>query len=345
MSILFVTGDLSATGGIQEYNRNFLRALQELSIPYKIFSIRFGGYIGKVLFFFGFFLRIIFSRPRFIIFSHVNFYLLGAVARSLGIRYAVMTYGIDVWDLNNKKKKFLSKALYIITISRFTEEKITQQSTDVDNFFILPPSIDGDGFYPKEKRQDLIEKYGLKNKKIILTVARLSENEGYKGYDMVIESLPRVIERIPNTSYLLVGEGDDRLRLEKLVREKGLEDVVVFCGRVGDDLVDYYNLCDVFVMPSKKEGFGIVFLEALACGKPVIVGSQDASREAIQEELGTLINPDNMEEVADTIISVLNKTTPGGISNGRTLREKTLQTFGFPAFIKRVKLLIDGLPK
>jgi len=345
MNILFVTGNLSAIGGIQEYNRNFLRALEELSIPNKVISIKFGGYIGRIVFLFGFLWRIIFSRPKFIIFSHINFYPLGVPAHLLGIRYAVITYGIDVWDLNNKKRKFLSKAARIVTISRFTEEKMVQQDVDPAKLFILPPSINGDKFYPKEKRKDLVERYGLEGKKVVLTVARLSKNEGYKGYDVVIESLPEIIKKVPNVKYLLVGEGDDLWRLEKLVRERELEDVVVFCGHVGDDLVDYYNLCDAFVMPSKKEGFGIVFLEALACGKPVVAGDQDASREAIQEKLGFLVNSDNAKEVGGAIISTLKNVASKNVFNGEMLRAKTLEIFGFPVFVNRIRVLFNECQK
>ena len=108
-----------------------------------------------------------------------------------------------------------------------------------------------------------------------MTVSRLASSERYKGHDRVIRSLPRVLLKHPETIYLIVGDGDDRPRLEALASEFGVRDKVRFAGLVaGEELPDYFRLADVFVMPSTGEGFGIVFLEAMACGIDVIGGNQ-----------------------------------------------------------------------
>ena len=107
--------------------------------------------------------------------------------------------------------------------------------------------------------------------------------------------------------YVIVGDGDDRARLEKLADELDVRDLVIFAGKVpAEELCDHYNLCDLFAMPSTGEGFGIVFLEALACGKPVIAGNKDASRDAILDgELGMLVDPDNLQELTEALVAVL----------------------------------------
>ena len=113
----------------------------------------------------------------------------------------------------------------------------------------------------------------------------------------------------PDTRYLLVGTGPDLLRIEKLAAEQGVQDAVVLAGFVPDEeLCEHYNLCDLFAMPSKAEGFGIVYLEALACGKLVLAGNKDGSRDALNDgELGLLVDPDDTDEIAAESIRVLRR--------------------------------------
>src|SRR5207245_9052865 len=125
-------------------------------------------------------------------------------------------------------------------------------------------------------------------------------------------ALPAMRREISDIRYVLVGEGEDRARIEALVRELDLCGVVVLAGGVSPrELVDYYNLCDVFAMPSKGEGFGIVYLEALACGKPVIAGNKDGSVDAVLNgELGVLVDPESVDEIAKALAGVISKTHP-----------------------------------
>jgi len=119
---------------------------------------------------------------------------------------------------------------------------------------------------------------------------------------------------------------------------------VTLAGTVSDaELPDYYNLCDVFAMPSKGEGFGIVYLEALSCGKPVLAGNMDGSCDPLQHgQLGVLVNPDNTAEIAEALISILKRTYPLPILyRGDELRERTLKAFGPDRFFSEVKYLLD----
>jgi glycosyltransferase involved in cell wall biosynthesis len=140
-----------------------------------------------------------------------------------------------------------------------------------------------------------------------MTVSRLTSWDRYKGHDRVIRALPSLLSEHPNAVYLVVGEGDDRRRLEAVAAEVGLSHKVQFTGEVApEELPDHFRLADVFVMPSTGEGFGIVFLEAMACGVRVIGGNRDGSRDALcGSALAAAVEPDNREELVSAIHSAL----------------------------------------
>lgn len=351
MKILFLASDLGVIGGIQQYNRNFLRAVRENGKDI-IFAVEFKGgvFYRKPRFAVKFLLSLFRFRPDLIICGHINFFIFGYLAKKIfGIDYAIFTHGIEVWNLKNFFHiKAIKAAKIITTVSSYTKKKIIEQVPDIENkIFTLFNSINGKQFKIQEKSPSLLDKYGLDGKKVILTVARLSVREKYKGYDQIIRSLPRVISKIPNARYILVGSGDDASRIKKLASDIGMENYVIFAGSVETkELIDYYNIADVFVMPSKGEGFGIVFLEALACGKPVIAGNQDGSREAVLNgELGVLIDPDDIEEIAKSIIGVFKKEIPNKLSDGQYLRKRVLEVYGFDKFKEKVKNLIYELSR
>ena len=176
-------------------------------------------------------------------------------------------------------------------------------------------------------------------------MARLASSEKYKGYDEIIRALPKIVSEVPDVAYVIVGEGDDSARISRLVRELGLGERVALTGRVSDaELLDYFNLCDVFAMPSLGEGFGIVFLNALACGKPVVAGDKDASREAVLNgELGILVDPQSEPEIIRAIESVLSGRADKRFFDGRFLRDKVLGVFGFDKFKEWVRILLNEL--
>jgi glycosyltransferase involved in cell wall biosynthesis len=173
------------------------------------------------------------------------------------------------------------------------------------------------------------------SRKIILTVARLVGAERYKGYDTMLSALASVRRSVPEVHYIIAGDGPDRRRVEGLVQELGLSDCVTLVGFVPDaELVDYYNLCDVFAMPSKGEGFGIVYLEAMACGKPVLAGNKDGSVDALRGgDFGVLVDPDSIEEISAALIQLLQKRHPHFLVNHPDLlRKSVIEVFGLDAF-------------
>jgi len=115
-----------------------------------------------------------------------------------------------------------------------------------------------------------------------MTVARLWSGDIYKGVDVTIRALPKVAQDEQEVKYLVIGRGDDRPRLEKLAQDLGVGDRIIFAGFVPtEELVDHYRLADAYIMPS-QEGFGIVYLEAMACGVPVLAGDGDGSADPLQ---------------------------------------------------------------
>ncbi|BAZ01867.1 glycosyltransferase [Tolypothrix tenuis PCC 7101] len=349
-------------GGIQVYSAFFLQALQSIypESQYNIFikqdvkgssditylsSTKFyftGAYSNKIRTL-AFATKILsqglVQYPDLVIAAHINFsiaaYLLKVLA---GIPYWINVYGLEVWELKNPiLKKALQNADRILSISGYTRDRlIKEQNIDADKISLLPCTFDASNFKIASKPTYLLDKYQLTPEQpVILTVARLAESERYKGYDQILQALSQIREIIPDVHYIIVGKGKDQPRIEKVIANLGIKDCVTLAGFVPDEeLCDYYNLCDVFAMPSKREGFGIVYLEALACGKPVLAGNQDGAIDALcHGELGALVNPDDVGEIAKTLIQILQGTYHNHlIYQPENLRQKVIDTFGFERF-------------
>jgi glycosyltransferase involved in cell wall biosynthesis len=279
------------------------------------------------------------QRPDLIISTHLNFTVAAYWLKLLtGIPYWTIAHGIDAWNITNPAlKKALHHADLILAVSGYTKQRmIKEQKLDPSKIVILPNTFDANRFKIAPKPDYLLKQYKLKPEQpIILTVARLADVERYKGYDQVLRAIPQIRQIIPDIHYIIAGKGSDRKRVEQIIAELELQDCVTLAGFVPDEqLCDYYNLCDVFAMPSKREGFGIVYLEALACGKPVLGGNQDGAVDALcHGELGALINPDDIKEIAQTLIQILKGSYPNPlIYQPEALRQKAIETFGFESF-------------
>lgn len=233
------------------------------------------------------------------------------------IPYCIYVYGGEVEKYKRVKlvhpliRLILRNAQKIIANSKYTSGEFIRLGIPAEKFVVINPGVDTQKFIPAPKNPEIEKTYGLKNKKVILTVARLVER---KGQDMVIKALPRVLEKVSNLVYLIVGEGSQELKLKELVRGLHLETYVDFVGRVPNDaLPRYYNACDVFIMPNREtkgteivEGFGISFIEANACGKPVIGGRSGGVEDAIVDGVtGLLVDPLNTEQIANAILRFL----------------------------------------
>ncbi|PSR17665.1 glycosyltransferase [filamentous cyanobacterium CCP3] len=289
------------------------------------------------------------QRPDLILCGHLNFAPVAYfLYHLLGIPYWVLVYGVDAWNIENPlRRRALQNAEKVVSISGYTRDRLIQeQNLQPDKISLLPVTFNVDKFHIQPKPIYLFNRHNLKsNQPVILTVARLADDEQYKGYDQVIRAMPLIRRKIPDIHYILVGKGSDRPRIEALINSLGLEDCITLVGFVSDaEICDYYNLCDVFVMPSKGEGFGIVYLEALACGKPTVGGNQDGAIDALcHGELGMLVDPDNVYEIAVALTEILQgKSLHPIIYQPEDLRQKVDEIYGFESFQANLQILLQN---
>ncbi|HVD61326.1 MAG TPA: glycosyltransferase family 4 protein [Gemmatimonadaceae bacterium] len=331
MKVLVLATDVfGGTGGIARYTRDFVAAVA--SYPATIDVVVIPRVIarepeplpdrvtyltapaGSKSRFVSTVLREAARRPRFdwIVCAHVNLLSIAHAAAALcGAKVFLLTYGIEVWDSRSRLAKLLMERTdAVASISEFTLNKMRQWSPlPADATFLLPNAIDLSSYTPGAPSADIGAKWGLDGRRVLLTLGRMDAREQAKGFDEVLEVLPRLLEEYPQLVYMIVGDGSDRSRLEKKSRDLGIDRSVVFTGYVEEsEKLDYYRAADLFLMPSRLEGFGYVFLEALATGLPVIASKLDGSREAVRDGAwGILVDPSNPEELASAIKSALTK--------------------------------------
>ena len=358
-------------GGIQVYSAFLLEALQNLypQVKYEVFlkhdtcrtsnfsletntKFHFAGKWNKTLRTLVFASQIFghgfWQRPIIIISSHLNFTVVAYLLKYLtGIPYWAVAHGVDAWNITNPTlKTALCHADRILAVSEYTRDRLLkEQNLNPAKVSVLPNTFDARRFQIAPKPQYLLKRHSLTvEQPIILTVARLDNSERYKGYDQILLAMLKIRLAIPNAHYILVGKGSDRSRIEQLISQLNLSDCVTLAGFIPDsELCDYYNLCDVFAMPSKGEGFGIVYLEAVACGKPTLAGNQDGAVDALcNGELGVLVNPDDVNAIAQTLIQILQGAYPHPILyQPQILREQVIAKFGFEQFQKTLAELIQ----
>ena len=250
-------------------------------------------------------------RPIDVIFcGHVYMAPLAwGLARIFGARYWLQTHGIDIWTPRRGLDRAAIEATDLVTaVSRVTRRRLLGW-TDLtpDRVRVLPNTV-RDIFVPGVASSSYRARLGITSGPVILTVGRLASTERSKGHESIFALLPSLRERFPGLVYLIAGEGDDRPRLEERARELRLDPGVVrFLGYVPDDeLPDLYRLADLFVMPSATEGFGIVYLEAAACGLRVLGGAGDGSVDAIQDSsVGATVEPGDAKALLTAIVAGL----------------------------------------
>jgi phosphatidylinositol alpha-1,6-mannosyltransferase len=327
-ALALVTDSFAGDGGIAEYNRQFLCALAacdwigEVSVLPRLRATssrelppgltELGPVTNKLAYSFVALRTAITRRIDIIFCGHIFMVPLGAaIARLIRAPLWVQAHGIDAWkELSWLHRRSIEGAALVTSVSRYTRRRLLEWvEIDPARVKVLPNTVDP-RFCPGPKPPHLLDRYGAHRQKVLLTVSRLASSERYKGHDRVIRILSRVLAQFPNTIYLIVGDGDDRPRLEALAKELGVHERVRFAGFLpAEDLPEHYRLADVFVMPSTGEGFGIAFLEAMASGLPVIGGNQDGSLDPLGDgTCGTAINPIDADALASAICTALANT-------------------------------------
>ncbi len=236
-------------------------------------------------------------------------------------------------------------------MSEFTKQKIIDaHGVEPRKIKVFPNTIDPlyEPIKQSKSRKQLYDEYGIGvDTKVLLSACRLFSTERYKGYDRVIKALPEVKNRVGDLRYLIVGRGDkeELNRVKRLCDDSGVSEDVIIIGEVGEEVLkEFYAIADLFVLPSKGEGFGIVFIEALMEGNVVIGGRVDATKETLLNgELGILVDPDNTDEIASAISEVLCGECDSRYLDHRSQRSLVLENYGFGVFKQRLHDIIQSV--
>jgi phosphatidylinositol alpha-1,6-mannosyltransferase len=290
------------------------------------------------------------SRSDIAILNHINFSLIGLIIKLLNpkCRVWLIAHGIEVWrPLSVIKRTFLNRYCdKIICVSNFTRRQmVTRHQAAADKCVVLNNAVDPfiklpDSF---DKPEYLLNRYGLTpSNQVIFTLTRLASSEQYKGHEQVIKAIGSLKQAFPNIKYILSGQYDsiEEVRIRSLIDKYDVNNEVVLTGFLNEnELTDHFLLADLFVLPSKKEGFGIVFVEALACGLPVICGNADGSTDAIKDgQLGTAINVDDLTQLQNTITGYLN--TPLTLDKRKNLQKECLSYFDEKYYRKNLQQML-----
>ncbi len=351
-------------GGIEKFNRAFIKALADLSTSLQLKATLGGMYDqrfdkdyteqqtyhafnGKKLQFVLWAVKQSLSQDV-IILGHLNLAPIAVLLKLIApkIKLIIICHGIEVFEpVGGFKKKALQQADQVLAVSSFTKQQlISKQGLSSEKITVFPNTIDPFFKFPVDftKPAYLQQRYGIApHERVILTLTRLNSNEGYKGYDTLVSILPELLKQSIPVKYILAGKADAKelQRMNALIKSLRLEQQVMMPGFIADEeITDHYLLADVFVMPSKGEGFGIVYTEAMACGLPVIAGNKDGSTEALQfGELGTLIDPDNADELKEALVQALALER-----KPKDVQENMLNHFSFEKFKDRLKLVLES---
>lgn len=283
-------------------------------------------------------------RSSVVYVGHPNMASLGLPMRLLkrGTPYWVAIYGVDAWALLPWLNRLgLRCADGITSVCLYTAKRASEaQKISPSKFAIVPPALpEGVVAACGDRRPPL--RLGS-SARLLLTVGRMSASERYKGMDTVIRALPKIVGSVPETHYCLVGDGDDRGRLECLAAEMGVGDRVVFPGKVGGELSEYYRSCDIFVMPSRDEGLSLSYIEAMAWGKPVVAGNHGGTPEIVVDgESGFLVPYGDVDALAERVIRLL-RDEPLRRRMGEAGRRRVEENYTFRCFRERLTRLVGS---
>jgi phosphatidyl-myo-inositol dimannoside synthase len=250
--------------------------------------------------------------------------------RNRNLKYILVAHGLEVWRRFNLVEKLaLRRADQVWCVSEYTRRQVIQNSgIREEKTFVLPNALDP--LFLQET-----EATGNRPEPIILTISRLCHADRYKGVDHLIEALPQIRGRVPGAQLKIIGRGDDLPRLQELAARHGVADAVRFLGFVGDrEMKDELSHCRIFALPSEKEGFGLVYLEAMAFGKACVGARAGGVPEVITPDAGLLCDYGDVAGLARTCAAALEREwDPAAI-------RRRAGAFSYPVFRDQVKALL-----
>jgi len=360
--------ELDAPGGIQRAGRHLAFVLSEFAsskkMEYRLLSLNdtqelhrmrvgerefvfTGAARGKARFAVSA-LKAARRSAKLVLAAHPN---LGPLVRSMQMvaprmKSIICTHGIEVWEpLSRLRRSSLLHATLVLAPSRATADYVvSMQGVRAERVRVLPWGVDPDfdsrvsGNSPARLPPEFPEG------RVILTVGRWLASERYKGMDTLIQALPRLLLRWPDIQLVLVGSGDDREWLENIARDSGVQRHVHFLSGVStSELSACYEAAELFALPSRGEGFGFVYLEAMARGKPVVGGAHGGAPEVIQDGVtGYLVQHGDTVQLATSVDALLSNPEMAREMGARG-RERVLKEFRFPIFAKACKKILREL--
>ncbi|WP_026606124.1 glycosyltransferase family 4 protein [Methylocapsa acidiphila] len=359
--VICALGTYSKVGGLQNFNRRVIANMAKRSIergefdPFVLIrgddaasipaiegitieaTTSFAAFVVK-----GFLLGV--ARANIFVICHINLLPLAALVRCLRPKMPILLFvhGLEVWNNASLRPKRWYETLLarvvtrIASVSDFTADTMAREfGVPREKFRLLPNAVDPLRTTPG---------FGEREPATILTVNRLSLGDRDKNVDQMIRAMAMLKGSAPGLKYEIVGEGALRPELEALARELQVDDIVKFRGRVGEaELRAAYARATVFAMPSSKEGFGIVFLEAWQWGLPVICSAQGASKEVVSDEIdGFVVDQTNVAMIADRLSLLLSQPELAK-AMGERGRRKVEEKYLDAAFRSNLDRIIDEL--
>jgi phosphatidylinositol alpha-1,6-mannosyltransferase len=352
--LALVTDAFGGHGGIAQYNRDLLGALAEVGVvasttvlprhgsesvaaPAAITQLR--SRPGRLAYCTAALLTAFRRRTDIVFCGHLYMAPLAwAIARLHRAKLVVQMHGIEAWPRPSGLWRAATEgADLVLCVSRHTRASVLGWAAIApERLVVLPNTVSG-VFRPGDS-SGLRTALSLEGKRLLLTVGRINSLERYKGHDRVIAALPDLLAQGHDIVYLVIGDGDDRPRLQELADKSGVAERVRFLGGVSRQyLAEAYRMADLFVMPSTGEGFGIAFIEAMASGTPALGLDVGGARDALAEgELGTAISEQCLHSA---IAHLLGIAKPNSEILSRSVRAR----FGREPFRARLAMAFDRL--
>ncbi|MDP9159518.1 MAG: glycosyltransferase family 4 protein [Acidobacteriota bacterium] len=342
--LALVTDAFGGRGGIAQYNRDFLSALAEtrtvssirvlprhapdLSVPPETIkqtlprSDRISYSVAA--------LRTALFEPVDIVFcGHLFMAPLAAmITRITSAKLIVQAHGVEVWQRPSLLQRMvLESADLVLCVSRHTRAAVLSWAGIVPERVLVVPNTVREVFTPGDG-SSLRVALGLQGKRVLLTVGRMDSRERFKGHERVFAAISVLVAKHYDIYYLVVGEGDDRTRLEALARDLGVNHRVRFLGALDlQSLAEIYRMADLFVMPAIGEGFGIAFLEAMASGTPAIGLDVGGAKDALADgSLGMCVAEEQLN-------IAIERSLLAGKSDPHALASKVRARFGRKRFV------------
>ena len=276
-------------------------------------------------------------RADTIVCGHLHQLVIAWLARLLNPRlsYYLVAHGIDVWrPYNFLERRALRGARRILCVSEYTRRQMLRfhPALSAERVVVVPNTLDP---YFSPELNDRVSAAPFASPRI-LTVSRLTASDTYKGVDTLVEAMPLVRRDYPQARLRIAGQGDDLPRLQSLAARLGVVGAVDFLGQINDEaLRAEYAACDLFALPSRKEGFGLVFLEAMTYGKPCLGARAGGVPEVIDDTVGQLVEYGDIPDLAAGVADLMRHPRDSEVVR------RHADSFAFPSFQRRLAAALN----